>query len=106
MKRIRLTEKDILNIVRKVINESNGMDKPKPKVRSTYEPPERNYVDKIDFKPPVKDKPDMYDEHMDRAEFIQNILDRVMLHGDEYVSEIKEINKRYSIKKDKFGRYT
>jgi hypothetical protein len=98
MKIIKLSESDLTKIVNRVVNEASG-----PKVMSTFEPPERN-IGKNTFSKkniPVK-KPDIIKI---RREMAQDVIDRILKYGDDYIFELDKLNNSYPIKKDRFGQY-
>jgi hypothetical protein len=98
MKTIKLSESDLTNIVKRIVNETS-----KPRIKSTVEPPERN-IGKNTFSmvslPPKK--PDIFQI---RKEVTQNVIDRVIKYGDKYLFELDKLNTSYPIKKDRFGQY-
>ena len=98
MKTIKLKESDLTNIVKRIVNEAS-----KPRVMSTFEPPERN-IGKNTFSmvslPPKK--PDIIKI---RREMAQDVIDRILKYGDDYIFELDKLNNSYPIKKDRFGQY-
>lgn len=98
MKRIKITESDLTNIVKKIVNEAS-----KPRTMSTVEPPERN-IGKNTFSisslPPKK-----LDIFQIRKEVTQNVIDRIMKYGDDYLFELDKINSDFPIKKDRYEQY-
>jgi hypothetical protein len=99
MKTIKLTEKDLTNIVKKIVNES------KPKVSTSFVPAERNVGKKIDYVPPTEKTVSIYDKDMMRKEITQKVVDRIMKFGDMYTKKLIELNKKFPIKKDRFEQY-
>lgn len=100
MKKIKLKESDLTNIVKRVIEEANG-----PKIMRTVEPNERNLGPKarIGQKPVNIITPDKYEN---RREVIQNVIDRLMKYDRRYMRELERLNEKYPIEPDYFGRYS
>jgi hypothetical protein len=99
MKTIKLTEKDLTNIVKKIVNESE------PKVSTSFVPAERNVGKKIDYVPPTEKTVSLYDKDMMRKQITQKVVDRIMKYGDMYTKKLIELNKKFPIKKDRFEQY-
>lgn len=98
MKTIKLKESDLTKIVNRIVNEAS-----KPKVMSTFEPPERN-IGKNTFSKkniPVK-KPDTFQI---RKVVAQNVIDRIMKYGDDYIFELDKLNSDFPINKDRYEQY-
>jgi hypothetical protein len=98
MKTIKLKESDLTKIVNRIVNEAS-----KPRVMSTIEPPERN-IGKNTFSKeniPVK-KPEILQI---RKVVTQNVIDRIMKYGDDYIFELDKLNSDFPIKKDRYEQY-
>jgi hypothetical protein len=99
MKTIKLSESDLTNIVKRIVNEAS-----EPRIKGTVEPPERNSY-KSDFVPTPKTEISIYDKKMMRAEITQKVVDRIIKYDEMYLKELKKLNSKFPIKKDRFGQY-
>jgi len=85
MKTIKLTESDLTNIVKKIVNEASN-----PKIMRTAYPG-------IDKNPPM---------HIKRKLMTQHVLDRIMKYGPEYMEKLEALNSEFPIAPDKFKQYS
>ena len=63
---VRLTEQELISIIKRNINESNYM-----------------YA------------------NMERAQIVQDVMDRILEYGDDYVNELMSLNSNFEVKKHK-----
>jgi hypothetical protein len=85
MKTIKMTESDLTNIVKKIVNEAS-----KPRIMRTALPD--------------KDAPRSFDEN--RKIMVQHVLDRIMKYGPEYMDKLEDLNSEFPIAPDKFKQYS
>lgn len=99
MKTIKLKESDLTKIVERIINESN------PRIERTINPIERNIGKKIEYIPPTEKTPSLYEKDMKRKEITQKVVDRIIKYGDMYTKELEKLNRKFPMRKDRFGQY-
>lgn len=107
MKTVKLTESDIRNIVKRVINEEspNGLRSRNPRIMRTAEPPERNVGEKVPLDR-ISTNIHTPDKYETRKEFLQNVIDRLMRYDKRYMREVERLNNEFPINPDYFGRYS
>lgn len=98
MKRtVKLTESELTSIIENIIKEDLRIGK-------TVEPDERNIGQALN----VKSKPHIVtpDPEMERKVVIQNVVDRIMKYGRNYIKGLEKLNDNYPLGADKYDIYS
>lgn len=90
MKTIKLTESDLTNMVKKIVNEASNV-----RIMRTVKPDPKEFgkYDSLDTK---------------RKMLVQKVIDRILdaeQKGTDYVEELKQLNSKYPSNRSTFGQY-
>lgn len=96
-KTVKITENELTSIIENIIKEDLRVGK-------TVEPEERNIGKSLNLKPTphiVKSDPDT-----ERKVAIQNVVDRIMKYGRNYIKGLDKLNDNYPLGPDKYNIYS